>query len=52
MTRTEIITRLCEIAAELADLSHKADSSDVKFHLTDIEQHFQKSLQELQESNN
>lgn len=52
MTRTEIITRLCEIAAELTDLAQNADSSDVKFHLTDIEQHIQKNLHELQESNN
>ncbi len=39
-------------AAELAELSQNADSTDVKFHLTDIEQHLQKSLQKLQESNN
>lgn len=52
MTRTEIITRLCEMAAELAELSQKTDSSVVKYHLTDIEQNFQKNLQELQESNN
>lgn len=52
MTRTEIITRLCEMAAELADLSQNADSPDVKSHLTDLEQHFQKAMTEMQDSGN
>jgi len=48
MTRTEIITRLCEMAAELAELSQKAETSDVKFYLNDLEQYFQKTMQEMQ----
>lgn len=52
MTRTEIITRLCEMAAELADLSEKAESTDVRFQLTDLGQHFQKAMNEMQDSGN
>ena len=52
MTRTEIITRLCEMAAELAELSQKTAASDVKFYLTDLEQHFQTTMQEMQSSEN
>lgn len=52
MTRTEIITRLCEMAAELAELSQKAEASDVKFQLKDIELHFQKAMNEMQDSEN
>lgn len=48
MTRTEIITRLCEMAAELADLSEKAQDPDVRFGITCIEEQFQKTLCELQ----
>ena len=48
MTRLEIITRLCEIAAELADLKEKAEEPDVSFGLTCIEEQFQKTLRELQ----
>lgn len=52
MTRTEIITRLCELAAELAELSQRAEAPDVKFHLTNLEQHFQTTMQEMQSSEN
>ena len=52
MTRSEIITRLCEMAAELAELSEKADKPDVKFHLTNLEQHFQTTMQEMQDEEN
>lgn len=52
MTRTEIITRLCEMAAELADLSEKVEATDVKFQLRDLEQHFQKAMNEMQDSGN
>lgn len=48
MTRLEIITRLCEIAAELADLHQKAEDHDVSFGLTCIEEEMQKTLRELQ----
>lgn len=48
MTRLEIITRLCEMEAELADLSEKAQDSDVKFGITSIERNMQKTLRELQ----
>ena len=48
MTRTEIITRLCEMAAELAEISQKAETPDVRFYLNDLEQYFQKTMQEMQ----
>lgn len=48
MTRLEIITRLCEMAAELADLSEKAQDNDVKCGITYIEGNFQQTLRELQ----
>lgn len=48
MTRLEIITRLCEIAAELADLQQKAEDPDVSFSLTFMEEQMQKTLHELQ----
>lgn len=48
MTRIEIITRLCEIAAELADLQQKAEDPDVSFGLNCIEEQMQKTLRELQ----
>ena len=48
MTRLEIITRLCEMAAELAELSEKAQDPDVKFGITSIEGNFQQTLHELQ----
>lgn len=48
MTRLEIITRLCEIAAELADLQQKAEDPDVSCGLTCIEEQMQKTLRELQ----
>ena len=50
MTRTEVITRLCEMAAELTDLSqHYEGDPDVSFQLTNLEQCFQKSLHKIQE---
>lgn len=50
MTRTEIITRLCEIAAELANLSQQYEGDpDVSFQLTNLEQSFQKSLHKIQD---
>lgn len=49
MTRTEIITRLCEIAAELAELSELAHDADVKRGINDLEQCVQNSLHELQQ---
>lgn len=53
MTRTEIITRLCEMAAELAELSEKNESgSEVSFYLTNLEQSFQSTLQEMQQLEN
>lgn len=52
MTRTEIITRLCEMAAELADLEQNAEAPDVRFQLTDLGQHFQKAMKEMQDSGN
>lgn len=48
MTRLEIITRLCEIAAELADLQQKAEDPDVSCGLTCIGEQMQKTLHELQ----
>lgn len=48
MTRLEIITRICEMAAELADLEQKAQDPDVSFGLTCIEEQMQKTLRELQ----
>lgn len=48
MTRLEIITRLCEIAAELADLQQKTEDPDVSFSLTCMEEQMQKNLHELQ----
>lgn len=50
MTRTEIITRLCEMAAELADLSQQYNGDpDVSFGLTHLEKEFQQTLNEIQE---
>ena len=50
MTRTEVITRLCEMAAELADLSKRYNGDpDVKFGITHLEMEFQKTLNEMQE---
>ena len=48
MTRLEIITRLCEMAAELAELAEKAKDPDVSFGITSIEGEFQRTLRELQ----
>jgi O-succinylbenzoate synthase len=48
MTRLEIITRLCEMAAELADLEQQAQEPDVKFGVSSIEEEMQKTLRELQ----
>lgn len=48
MTRLEIITRMCEIAAELTDLQQKAEDHDVSCGLTCIEEQMQKTLRELQ----
>lgn len=48
MTKTELITRLCEMAAELAELSEKAQDTDVKFGITSLGEDFQKTLRELQ----
>lgn len=48
MTRLEIITRLCEMAAELADLEQQAQDPDVKFGVSSIEEEMQKTLRELQ----
>jgi hypothetical protein len=47
MTRTEIITRLCEMAAELADLEQQAQDPDVKFGVSSIEEEMQKTLREI-----
>lgn len=49
MTRIEIITRLCEMAAEIEDMKVKAPSSDIHFYLGDLSQEFQKTLNEMQE---
>lgn len=48
MTRLEIITRLCEMVAELAELAGKAQDADVCFGITTIESEFQRTLRELQ----
>ena len=48
MKRIEIITRLCEMAAELADLQQKAEDHDVSVGLTCIGEQMQKTLRELQ----
>lgn len=48
MTRLEIITRLCEMVAELADLGQKAEDADVRFGITCIEEEMQKTMRELQ----
>lgn len=48
MTRLEIITRLCEMAAEIADLQQKAEDPDVSSGLTCIGEQMQKTLRELQ----
>lgn len=53
MNSTEVITRLCEMAAELAEMSQKYEGkSDVHFYLNTLEQSFQKTLQEMQDSEN
>lgn len=50
MTRTEIITRLCEMAAELADMKQKYNGDpDVKSGITYLEKEFQKTLNEIQQ---
>lgn len=48
MTRLEIITRLCEITAELSDISQQTQDSEVKSGLTSIEAYIQNTLRELQ----
>ena len=48
MTRTEAITRLCEMAAEPADLSQQVQDTDVKSGITCLGEDFQKTLRELQ----
>lgn len=48
MTRLEIITRLCEMAAELADLQQQAQEPDVKVGVSCVEEQMQKTLRELQ----
>lgn len=49
MTRTEIITRLCEMAAEIEDIKGKTTSSADNFYLGHLSQEFQKTLNEMQE---
>lgn len=48
MTRTEIITRLCEMAAELAELAQQATEPDVRSGINNIEQLMQNTLREWQ----
>lgn len=48
MKRTEIITRLCEMAAELADLEQQAQEPDIKVGVSCVEEQMQKTLRELQ----
>lgn len=49
MTRTEVITRLCEMAAELAEITQQYQGEpDVKFSLSHLEQCFQTALREMQ----
>ena len=48
MTRLEIITRLCEMVAELADLAQQATDTDVKTGINCIEEQMQNTLRELQ----
>ena len=50
MTRIELITRLCEMAAELEDMRQKADAEwKVDVRLKDITVRMQLLLKEMQE---
>lgn len=49
MTHTEIVTRLCEMAAELEELKEKTTTPSDRFYLGHLSKEFQNTLNEMQE---
>ena len=49
MTHTEIVTRLCEMSAELEEIKEKTENPSDSFYLDRLSKQFQGTLNEMQE---